>query len=143
VSGFSREEVLQFDEPRTVMADFRDWLKANISSRAMFISDNNGFDWQFISWYFHHFLGENPFGHSSSNLGSLYKGLARDTFKNFKHLRRTRHTHHPVDDAKGKCRSDAGDDSEVRFEDSVVKLRMYETRISRISTNAGAVVPAS
>ena len=58
----------------------------------MFISDNNGFDWQFINWYFHHFLGKNPFGHSSTNLGSLYKGLVKDTFENFKHLRRTRST---------------------------------------------------
>jgi hypothetical protein len=37
-----------------------------------------------------HFTGGNPFGHSSTNLGSLYKGMARDMFQNFKHLR-TRH----------------------------------------------------
>jgi hypothetical protein len=42
-------------------------------------------------------------GHSSTNLGSLYKGLAKDTFVNFKHLRKTRHSHHPVDDAKGNA----------------------------------------
>src|SRR5688572_2647845 len=50
-----------------------------------------------------HFLGDNPFGFSSQNLGSLYKGLVKDTFKTFKHLRRTKHTHHPVDDAKGNA----------------------------------------
>ena len=103
ISGFTREQVMQFDAPEKVMADFRDWLKANVSSRPMFISDNNGFDWQFINWYFHHFLGKNPFGHSSSNLGSMYKGLVKDTFKNFKNLRRTRHTHNPVDDARGNA----------------------------------------
>jgi hypothetical protein len=102
-SGFSREEVLQFDDPAKVMADFRDWLKTHVSSRPMFISDNNGFDWQFINWYFHHFLGDNPFGFSSTNLGSLYKGLVRDMFSSFKHLRATRHTHHPVDDAMGNA----------------------------------------
>jgi hypothetical protein len=48
-------------------------------------------------------IGENPFGHSSQNLGSLYKGLTKDTFGNFKHLRRTTHTHHPVDDARGNA----------------------------------------
>ena len=69
----------------------------------MFISDNNGFDWQFINWYFHHFTGGNPFGHSSTNLGSLYKGMQRDMAVNFKHLRKTRHTHHPVDDARGNA----------------------------------------
>ena len=56
-----------------------------------------------MNWYFHHFLESNPFGFSSTNLGSLYKGVVRDTFKNFKHLRKTRHTHHPVDDAKGNA----------------------------------------
>ena len=45
----------------------------------------------------------NPFGFSSTNLGSLYKGLVRDTSLNFKHLRKTRHTHHPVDDARGNA----------------------------------------
>jgi hypothetical protein len=103
VSGFSREETMEFPDPEGVMSAFRDWLHEVSPERLMFISDNNGFDWQFINWYFHHFLGTNPFGFSSTNLGSLYKGLVNDTFKNFKHLRRTRHTHHPVDDAKGNA----------------------------------------
>ncbi|MEI8383000.1 MAG: exonuclease domain-containing protein [Planctomycetota bacterium] len=103
VSGFSREETMEFDEPKTVMEAFAHWIKSECKGRAIFISDNNGFDWQFINWYFHHFLGTNPFGFSSSNLGSLYKGLVKDTFVNFKHLRKTRHTHHPVDDARGNA----------------------------------------
>lgn len=103
VSGFSREETMEFDEPKTVMEAFAHWIKSECKGRAFFISDNNGFDWQFINWYFHHFLGTNPFGFSSTNLGSLYKGLVKDTFVNFKHLRKTRHTHHPVDDARGNA----------------------------------------
>ncbi|HEY6726470.1 MAG TPA: 3'-5' exoribonuclease [Polyangiaceae bacterium] len=103
VSGFSREQTLAFDDPREVMRRFAEWIVENGPKRRLFISDNNGFDWQFINWYFHHFLGDNPFGFSSQNLGSLYKGLVKDTFKTFKHLRRTKHTHHPVDDAKGNA----------------------------------------
>lgn len=103
VSGFTREETLTFDDPQQVMEQFKGWLKENSKGRPFFISDNNGFDWQFINWYFHHFVGENPFGHSSTNLGSLYKGLVKDMFKNFKHLRQTKHTHHPVEDAKGNA----------------------------------------
>jgi hypothetical protein len=38
-----------------------------------------------------------------TNLGSLYKSLVNDTSPNLKHLRRTKHTHHPVDDAKGNA----------------------------------------
>ena len=103
VSGFTREETLSFRDPFTEMQRFDAWLSDHCSGRLMFISDNNGFDWQFINWYFHHFLGRNPFGHSSANLGSLYKGLVKDTMQNFKHLRLTRHTHNPVDDAKGNA----------------------------------------
>lgn len=103
VSGFSREETLAFDEPAKVMEQFRDWLKEHARGGQYFVSDNNGFDWQFVNWYFHHFLGSNPFGFSSTNLGSLYKGMQRDMFVNFKHLRKTKHTHHPVDDAKGNA----------------------------------------
>lgn len=103
VSGFAREEVEAFDDPKTVMESFAAWIDENSKGRPQFISDNNGFDWQFINWYFHHFTGKNPFGFSSTNLGSLYKGVVRDVFKNFKHLRETKHTHHPVDDAKGNA----------------------------------------
>jgi len=103
VSGFTREQVMCFPEPEGVMRSFAGWLETVASGHPMFISDNNGFDWQFINWYFHHFTGTNPFGFSSTNLGSLYKGLVRDTSRNFKHLRKTRHTHNPVDDARGNA----------------------------------------
>lgn len=103
VSGHSRDETMGFEIPQVVMPDFRDWVKTNSKGNPMLIADNNGFDWQFINWYFHHFVGENPFGFSSTNLGSLYKGIVRNTAKNFKHLRKTKHTHNPVDDAKGNA----------------------------------------
>jgi len=103
VSGFTRLETMDFEDPKTVMEAFNTWIKANCEKRPMFISDNNGFDWQFINWYFHHYLGDNPFGHSSTNLGSFYKGLISNMYRNFKHMRKTKHTHHPVDDAKGNA----------------------------------------
>ena len=101
VSKVSREETLLYEEPGPVMERFGAWVSA--LPRPMFISDNNGFDWMFVCWYFHHFTGKNPFGFSSQNLGSLYKGLVQDTFASFKHLRRTKHTHDPVDDARGNA----------------------------------------
>jgi hypothetical protein len=103
VSGHTRGETLLFEDPKIVMSRFHGWLSEFCPDRPVFVSDNNGFDWQFINWYFHHFLGENPFGFSSMNLGSFNKGLVRDTSKNFKHLRKTKHTHDPVDDAVGNA----------------------------------------
>jgi hypothetical protein len=85
------------------MESFADWLKSVAADNPRFISDNNGYDWQFVNWYFHHFLGRNPFGWSSMNLGSLYNGLSRNVRASFKHLRRTKHTHDPLDDARGNA----------------------------------------
>ena len=103
ISGFTREETLTFDDPYIVMLNFKKWILFNSKDKPMFISDNNGFDWMFICWYFHHFIKENPFGFSSMNLGSFYKGIIKDTFKNFKHLRKRKHTHNPVEDALGNA----------------------------------------
>ncbi len=103
VSGFTRQQHEAFDDPQKVMQAFADWVKEHAGRRPIFISDNNGFDWGFVNYYFHRYLSANPFGFSSQNLGSLYKGLLKDTFQTFKHLRKTRHTHDPVDDARGNA----------------------------------------
>lgn len=102
VSGFTREQCEAGREPTEAMAEFLGWLRG-LGGRLQFVSDNNGFDWQFINWYLWHFTGGNPFGHSSANLGSLYKGLERTMFKNFKHLRKTTHDHNPLNDAIGNA----------------------------------------
>lgn len=83
------------------MRQFENWIKLVSPDYPRFISDNNGFDWQFVNYYFHMYANSNPFGHSSTNLGSLYKGWVNDPRKNFKHLRKTKHDHNPVNDALG------------------------------------------
>lgn len=104
ISGFNHEEHLRFPKPEHTMRNFATWVRqVNKGGRPRFIADNNGFDWAYINWYFHKFLGENPFGFSSSNLNSLYKGMVKSDFKSFKHLRKTVHDHNPVNDAKGNA----------------------------------------
>ncbi|MCA8914466.1 MAG: exonuclease [Planctomycetes bacterium] len=103
VSNITPEQMQSGADPAERMPAFIDWLKSVGKGKPMFISDNNGFDWQFMNWYLWKFTGGNPFGHSSTNLGSLYKGLEKTMFKNFKHLRQTTHTHNPVDDAVGNA----------------------------------------
>jgi hypothetical protein len=103
VSGFSREQALAFADPEAEMRRFAAWLGTLGGGQPVFVSDNNGFDWQFVCWYFHHFVGKNPFGFSSQNLGSLYKGLVKNMRASFKHLRKTKHTHDPLDDARGNA----------------------------------------
>lgn len=106
VSAISREEHQKFDEPAKVMKDFAEWIKNNSNGKAIFISDNLAFDWQWINWYFHMYHGENPFGHSGRRIGDLYCGMKMDTFLNSewkKMFRKTKHDHNPVNDAKGNA----------------------------------------
>ncbi len=105
ISGVSREEHLTFENPETVMVQFKNWMKANSKGNPLFLSDNLAFDWQWINYYFHYFLNENPFGFSGRRIGDLYSGMVRDLFKasDYKKFRKTKHTHHPVEDAKGNA----------------------------------------
>ena len=106
VSGFTRDEHLLFNDPKSVMIDFKNWIKSNVNGSPIFISDNLAFDWQWINWYFHNFLGENPFGFSGRRIGDLYCGLKGDTRLNGewkRKFRKTKHDHNPVNDAKGNA----------------------------------------
>jgi len=103
VSGFTREEHLGFDDPAEAMRRFEAWIRENSRGRPVLASDNLAFDWQFVNWYFHSFLGHNPFGWSGRRIGDLYCGMVKDGYAEWKHLRRTAHDHHPVNDAKANA----------------------------------------
>lgn len=105
ISGFNREEHLTFDEPFEVMTNFSGWLNNNVKGRPIFISDNLAFDWQWINYYFHYYIGKNPFGFSGRRIGDLYSGLEKDFFaaSAWKKFRKTTHAHNPVDDALGNA----------------------------------------
>jgi hypothetical protein len=102
ISGFSRGQHQQFDDPKEVMGRFDEWLKIASTGKPTFISDNPAFDWQWINYYFHRYLGRNPFGFSARRIGDLYCGMVKDASKNHewkKKYRKTIHDHHPVNDA--------------------------------------------
>ena len=105
ICSLTREETMTYDDPKQVMERFFDWIKSQQrdDKQVWFISDNNGFDFMFVAWYFHTFIGENPFGYWSHNLKSMYKGIVGDVYKDFRHLKKTKATHHPVDDAMGNA----------------------------------------
>ena len=105
VTGYSREETMLNPLAEITMLEFSNWVVANnTSGKPIFISDNNGYDWMFTCWYLHTFVNNtNVFGWSSRRLGDLYCGLMRNTYARWKHLRKTKHTHNPVDDAMGNA----------------------------------------
>ena len=103
ISGFSREEHLKFDNPLEVMTNFKLWIEEHSKGKPILLSDNNGFDASWINWYFIKYLGENPFGWSSRRIGDMFAGFMNNSHYKWKQHRITKHTHNPVDDAKGNA----------------------------------------
>jgi DNA polymerase III epsilon subunit-like protein len=103
ISGFSREEHESFDDPKEVMEKFAKWVSENSVGKPILITDNPAYDWSFINYYFHYYLGKNPFGFSARRIGDLYCGMVKDSTAQWKWLRKTKHDHHPVNDAKGNA----------------------------------------
>lgn len=103
VSGFSREEHEGFDDPEEVIKKFDEWLKSLGEGAKILYSDNNQFDGSWINYYCHRFLGRNPFGFSSHRIGNIFQGFYNDPYYKWKKHRITKHTHNPVDDAKGNA----------------------------------------
>lgn len=105
ISGFSREEHLNFDDPEKVMKDFAEWIKQNSIGNPIFISDNNGYDFSFINYYFHKYYGSNPFGWSSRRIGDIFCGMKMDAKSRWKYLRDAEHNHDPLSDAMGNAQA--------------------------------------
>jgi hypothetical protein len=103
ISGFSRETHETFDEPSNIMVAFDGWLGSLGGGRPVLWSDNPAYDWQFINYYFHRYIGHNPFGFSARRIGDYYCGMKGSTRAGWKHLRTTVHDHNPVNDAKGNA----------------------------------------
>ena len=102
----SGQEFYGVGHSREVFEEFDEWIaKLPGEGRVTFISDNPAYDWQWINYYFHKYLGRNPFGFSARRIGDFYAGLTGD-FANanqWKKLRVTTHDHNPVHDARGNA----------------------------------------
>jgi len=109
VSGHSRTEHESFPDPESEMRRFDRWLTATYPTDGYhkMWSDNPAFDWQFVNYYFHMFVGKNPFGFSARRIGDFYAGVKGDVKQQskWKKLRDAKHTHNPVDDAMGNAQA--------------------------------------
>jgi ribonuclease T len=96
--------------PKEAMKKFADWI-AKISDdkrRPIFVASPIAFDWCFVNYYFHKFLGWNPFGVSGIDLKSVWIGKTNsrwhattiDDIKKKLGLENITHTHNALEDAK-------------------------------------------
>lgn len=87
-----------------VATELGTWLKGfGVAPRL--VSDNNGFDAMWLNCFTDQQGKGLLFGHSSRRIGDFYAGVSGD-WKNqssWKRLRRTAHTHNPLDDARGNA----------------------------------------
>jgi ribonuclease T len=62
--------------PIEAMQKFQDWVEtlAGKDSTVVFVGFNAAFDWSFINYYFHQYLGSNPFGFAALDIKSFYMG---------------------------------------------------------------------
>lgn len=100
------DEVMRYAEASSTMDELLSWIQDTYKGdRVVTWSDNPAFDWQFVNHYFHEYLHNNPFGFSSRRIGDFYAGLQGDVRKAtaWKKLRRTKHTHNALDDARGNA----------------------------------------
>jgi DNA polymerase III epsilon subunit-like protein len=109
VSGFNREQTLQFELPEIVMNRFENWVKYTKEilevNRLTVFADNPGFDWGYLNYYMHRFTGQNILGHSCRRINDYYAGATKDPFNTnkWKSLKVTKHSHNALDDARGNA----------------------------------------
>jgi len=104
ISNITREEHMTYPRPMETMKKFDAWLK-ELNDQVVLVSDNPAYDWQWMNHYFYKYIGSNPFGFSARRIGDIHSGLCKDykAATSWKKYRKTKHTHDPVDDAKGNA----------------------------------------
>lgn len=77
VTGLSLDDLEQRGlEPAVAMQRFADWLTDGLAAdqRLVFVALNAPFDWSFVNYYFHRFVGNNPFGFTALDIKAFYMG---------------------------------------------------------------------
>lgn len=76
VTGFSLDQLaVSGKRPEEAMEEFKKWV-VGAGDEPIFVGFNAGFDWSFVNWYFHRFLGENPFGFAPLDIKSYFMGFS-------------------------------------------------------------------
>ena len=77
IAKFSLQKLAQTGrDPKEVMAELDRWVtEVSLNRTPVMIGFNASFDWQFVNWYFHKFLGRNPFGIGAIDIKAYYMGM--------------------------------------------------------------------
>ncbi len=108
VAGLSLDLKVHGVSPKECMEHFAGWVKEVSKKKPIFVAYPITFDWSFVNYYFHKFIGWNPFGVSGIDLKSVWIGKTNskwyatsiDDIKRTLNLTHISHTHNALDDAK-------------------------------------------
>jgi DNA polymerase III epsilon subunit-like protein len=110
VSGLNLEKLAREAlAPQEAMQRFDQWLKSSCPTgqKVIFVGLNAPFDWSFVNYYFHKYLGANPFGFTAIDMKAYFMGARGCAWKGTKSSQMTATlkplsapNHNALDDAR-------------------------------------------
>lgn len=104
--GVTREQHLAAPNSiRDRVLAFADWLQGLEDNRIIMVSDNPGFDFQWMNFELMNHYGHQLLGHSARRIGDVWSGLRKRPMETatWKRYRVTPHDHDPLNDAMGNA----------------------------------------
>ena len=110
VTGLNLDELTRVGlAPADAMKKLAAWITeiGGNEAKPILVGLNAPFDWSFVNYYFHKYLGENPFGFTALDIKAYYMGVFNLEWKQTKSshmvaelMPRSVSTHNALDDAR-------------------------------------------